>query len=115
MSIFPLKSSLTCSAVVGLGRPEVFALGADTNPPPARINSLAIGSLGILTATVSNPPVVPYGTISVFSNIIVSGPGQNRLASASTSFEIFLATFSKSSKVAICTINGLSEGLPFAA
>ena len=39
MSIFPSRSSATCSAVVGLGRPEVFALGADTNPPAARISS----------------------------------------------------------------------------
>ena len=55
----PSRSTRTCSAVVGLGRPDVFALGAETNPPAARINAAAIGSLGIRTATVSNPPVVP--------------------------------------------------------
>lgn len=30
ISIFPFKSSATCSAFVGLGRPDVFALGAAT-------------------------------------------------------------------------------------
>ena len=76
ISIFPSRSSLTCCAVVGLGLPDVLALGADTNPPAARITAAANGSLGILTATVSSPPVVPYGTTSLFSKIIVSGPGQ---------------------------------------
>ena len=76
ISILPLKSSSTCSAFVGLGRPEVFALGAAIYPPPASIKALAISSLGIRTATVSRPPVVSYGTSSVFWKIIVSGPGQ---------------------------------------
>ena len=42
-----------------LGLPDVFALGAETYPPPARIKDLAISSTGIRTATVSSPPVVP--------------------------------------------------------
>ena len=45
ISIFPPRSSRTCSAVVGLGRPEVFALGAETNPPAALISSAASSSV----------------------------------------------------------------------
>ena len=59
ISIFPLMSSHTWSAVVGLGRPEVLALGAATGTPARAIRRLATGSLGIRTATVSKPPVVP--------------------------------------------------------
>ena len=59
ISIFPFMSSHTWSAVVGLGRPEVLALGAATGTPARAIRRLATGSLGIRTATVSKPPVVP--------------------------------------------------------
>ena len=63
-------------AEVGLGLPEILALGAATYPPEARINARATESTGILTATVSRPPVVSYGTASLLKNIMVKGPGQ---------------------------------------
>ena len=59
MSILPSMSSMTCSALVGLGRPERFALGAAIYTPESLISFAATGWLGILTATVSSPPVVP--------------------------------------------------------
>ena len=101
ISIFPFRSSHTCSAVVGLGRPDVLALGADTYPPAARISFLAIRSLGILTATVSRPPVVPYGTRELFSKIIVKGPGQKCFARSSVSGGTFSVISLKSSRSAI--------------
>ena len=60
------RSSSTCCAVVGLGLPDVLALGAATYPPAARISAAATGSLGKRTATLSSPPVVSIGTISDF-------------------------------------------------
>ena len=59
ISIFPSMSSITCSARVGLGRPEVLALGAATGIPASFMSRFATGSDGIRTATVSSPPVVP--------------------------------------------------------
>ena len=91
------KSSSTCCAVVGLGRPEVFALGAATYPPACKISSAAMGSLGKRTATLLRPPVVSNGTRSDFSKIIVRGPGQNFSASifafSGTSFTIGTSAF----------------------
>ena len=55
------------------------------------------------------------GTISFFLRIIVSGPGQKASAAfTAISFTSHEST-SKSFLSAICTISGLSEGLPFAA
>ena len=51
---------------IGLGLPDVLALGAATYPPAARISAAATGSLGKRTATLSSPPVVSIGTISDF-------------------------------------------------
>ena len=59
ISMRPFMSCQTWSAVVGLGRPEVLALGAATGTPARAIRRLATGSLGIRMATVSRPPVVP--------------------------------------------------------
>ena len=59
MSIRPSISCQTWSAVVGLGRPEVLALGAATGTPASAISRFATGSLGMRMATVSRPPVVP--------------------------------------------------------
>ena len=39
-------SSITCSAFVGLGRPDVLALGAAMKPPPAKISAFATLLLG---------------------------------------------------------------------
>ena len=41
--IFPCKSLKTCSAFVGLGREDKFALGAAKGIPNAFINANAIG------------------------------------------------------------------------
>ena len=68
------RSSATCPAVVGLGLPEVLALGAATYPPAARISSCAIGSLGKRTATLSSPPVVSFGTISALGGSLSADP-----------------------------------------
>ena len=46
--ILPSKSSRTCSALVGLGFPERFALGAAIGMSAARKKALAPGSDGIL-------------------------------------------------------------------
>ena len=101
ISILPSISSFTCSAAVGLGRPDVFALGAAMYPPPASMTALAISWLGILTATVFRPPVVPYGTFSFFSKIIVSGPGQYSSATLNASFETFFVILRRSSILVI--------------
>ena len=58
MSILPSRSSMTCEALVGLGLPDELALGAAIGTPEAFISSLAILFEGILTATLSSPPVV---------------------------------------------------------
>ena len=58
ISIRPSISSITCSAFVGLGLPDVFALGAAIGSLDSSISLLAILLLGIRTATVSSPPVV---------------------------------------------------------
>ena len=76
-SILPSISRTTCSAVVGLGSPEMFALGAAIGRLQALIKSRATSLEGILTATVSSPAETPFGIISVFGNTIVKGPGQN--------------------------------------
>ena len=58
ISTLPFKSSITCLACVGLGLPERLALGAARYLADALISALAILLEGILTATVSRPPVV---------------------------------------------------------
>ena len=83
IGILPSRSSFTWEASVGLGLPDVFALGAAIRHPLSSINFNATGCFGIRIATVSIPPVVSYGTFSFFQTIIVSGPGQNASASFS--------------------------------
>ena len=53
-----------------------MALGAAIYRLEAFINIEAIGSEGIRIPTVSKPPVISYGTMSLFFKIIVKGPGQ---------------------------------------
>ena len=43
MAILPLRSSATCAASVGLGLPDVLALGAAIRQPLLLIRSSAIG------------------------------------------------------------------------
>ena len=81
ISIFPDKSFITWLALVGLGFPDVLALGAAIYTPDVLISSAATLWLGILIATVPRPPVIESGTMSDFFNIIVNGPGQNLSAS----------------------------------
>ena len=61
-SILPSISSATSSNVVGLGLPEMLALGAAIGTPAASMISAASRRDGHLTATVSSPPVVTSGT-----------------------------------------------------
>ena len=92
-----------------------LALGAAIGSPASCMSLLAIGCEGILIATVESPPVVSFGIQSAFFMIIVSGPGQNLSASRYASSGTSLQSFFSSAISAICTISGLSEGLPFAA
>ena len=55
---FEEVSTLTYFATVGLGLPEVLALGAAIYPPLYLISFCAAGCEGIRIATVSRPPVV---------------------------------------------------------
>ena len=75
-SIFPSKSSMTCCASVGLGFPEIFALGAAIGHPERRTSSRQEAPRGIRIPTVSRPPVVTFGMISFAGTIMVIGPGQ---------------------------------------
>ena len=92
-----------------------MALGAAIYTPELLISSAATGWLGILIATVPSPPVMESGTLSFFLRIIVSGPGQNFSASTSALSGTSLAKSYNALTSAICTISGLSEGLPLAA
>ena len=115
ISILPSRSSITCSAFVVLGLPDALALGAAIGIPASFISLLAIGCDGIRIATVSSPPVVSFGTLSDLKSIMVSGPGQNLSARALALPGMSFTKGVISSKLDICTISGLSDGLPFAA
>ena len=69
-------------AQVGLMRPKRLALGAAMPPPNARSSACAIGWLGTRSPTVSCPAVASALTRAERRTIKVSGPGQNRAASA---------------------------------
>ena len=77
-SIRPSRSSRTCSAHVGLGRPERLAEGAAMGREAAWMRAWATGWAGTRTATVSSPPVVTRGTARARGSTRVSGPGQKR-------------------------------------
>ena len=113
--IRPFISLKTCCAVVGEGLPERFADGAAMGQPLALIIARAVVFDGILIPTVSSPPLVTNGILSDFGIIIVSGPAQNFSAHFSASTGISVTRGSISSNELICTIKGLSAGLPFAA
>ena len=95
-SILPYRSCITCSAVVGLGLPEIFALGAAIGQPDSLISVLATSLEGSLTPTVSSPPVVTSGTMSFRLTIIVIGPGQNASIKARISLLISSVSFASS-------------------
>ena len=112
----PSRSSATWDASVGLGLPDVLALGAAIRHPLPSISRSATGCFGIRIATVSIPPVVSYGTLSFFHTIMVSGPGQNASASFFCLRQVPPSRWIPDLQtLQICTISGLSEGRPFAA
>ena len=79
----------------------------------AGFDARAAALSGMRMPTVSSPPVVTYGTSSVRSQIIVTGPGQK----ASITFTITGVTIGvmslSCSLFQICTMLGLSAGRPF--
>ena len=83
--------------------------------PDSSISLRAASSAGQRIATVARPPVVSSGTQGFFGSTMVRGPGQI----ASASFHAFSGTVAASASIssafAMCTISGLSEGLPLAA
>ena len=113
--IRPSMSARTCCAVVGLGLPERFALGAAIGTPDFWIRSRAVLSEGIRTATVSSPAVTSYGTSSALLKINVRGPGQNVSISVFASFGTCAHRNFTSLFFAMCRISGLSFGRPFAS
>ena len=80
-SILPFISSSMCSAVVGLGRPEVFPEGAATGTWDRAMISRHSGWEGQRMPTVSIPAVTTSGTMSFRFKIMVMGPGQKAWAS----------------------------------
>ena len=115
-AIFPVKSCMTCSAMVGLGFPEVFAEGPTIGTPALAISSSVTLLSGILNAAVSNPPVTVFErTPGCNFRISVNEPGQNAVINFITLSESGCAYFLTVSRLATCTINGLSLGRPFAA
>ena len=114
-SILPVISFTTCFAFVGLGFPERFALGAAIGTPAAFISFCAVSCNGKRIATVLSPAVTSLGTTDFFFKIIVTGPG----IKLSITFFALSGISSAISFIChlshICTISGLSDGLPFAA
>ena len=72
----PIISSITCSLFVGLGRPEILALGAAMGTPADLMSPRAMRLEGKRTATVSSPAVTTSGTPLLLCMISVKGPGQ---------------------------------------
>ena len=105
----------TEAAVVGLGRPEIFALGAATGTPALRMSARAISLSGMRMPTVSSPPVMLSGTAAVRFMMSVIGPGQNAASSFSAISGTSAAMVSSMERSAIWRMSGLSEGRPFAA
>ena len=78
----PSRSSSTCAAVVGLGRPKELALGAAIGMPAAEISARATGCAGTRTPTSGRPAVTTSGTSGPRGSSSVSGPGQKASISA---------------------------------
>ena len=70
---------------------------------------------GILMVTVSSPPVVTRGMMSLAGTTIVRGPGQQLSIRISMSWVLRSVSLLISSLCDMWTIIGLSEGLPLAA
>ncbi len=100
-SILPARSFMTCSAVVGLGFPARFALGAEIGVIDSLIKASATLLLGILMAIVSKPTTVMSGTSFDRFRTRVKGPGQNWAISFSAVSGTFLASVYTSSLLAM--------------
>ena len=74
-----------------------------------------MGLSGMRTATVSSPPVVRYGTASLFFTTRVSGPGQKVSIRLTMVGLKNLVNWPMSLAREMWTIIGLSEGRPFAS
>ena len=70
-------------AVVGDTASERFALGAASGMPASAISRRASGWSGHRRATVEPPAVTMSGTRGPRGTTTVTGPGQNRVATAS--------------------------------
>ena len=82
--------------------------------PASFISARAVLLPGSLTATVSRPAVTSSGTIELLLNIMVSGPGQKASARVCALSGTWLQSRLSSLFLAICSISGLSAGLPLA-
>ena len=111
----PPRSASTCSARVGLGRPDRLADGAATGTPAFWMSIRAVRSAGMRTATVSSPPVTSSGTISLRCAISVKGPGQNVSISCWARRGIRRQRRRTSLFFPTCRMDGLSLGRPLAA
>mmetsp|Transcript_19577 Transcript_19577/g.77994 ORF Transcript_19577/g.77994 Transcript_19577/m.77994 type:complete len:214 (+) Transcript_19577:2431-3072(+) len=118
--ILPPRSVMTCDARVGEGLPEELADGAAMGRPVAARREHATGCFGTRTATVSKPAVTSEEIFDVGCSVDkgrtrLRGPGQNFSASKSAGADIAAnPASSRASRLAMCTISGLSAGLPFA-
>ena len=72
------NSACTCSAVVGLMRPNLLALGAARGRAAWEMRARATGWLGMRTATVDTPQVTREETAADLGKSRVRGPGQKR-------------------------------------
>lgn len=75
----------------------------------------AISQPGILRATLSSPAVTIDGMDSCFGSTTVIGPGAKARRRVSAVLVIVRAASCQSSSEAMCTIRGLSLGLPLAS
>ena len=116
ISTRPPSSLMTCSAWVGLIRPERLALGAAIGRAARANRSCARGCPGTRSAMLSNPAEVSQAIGQSVARLttILSGPGQKRSA---TALAAGLKSPSEKAHWAweTCEISGLKRGRPFAS
>src|SRR5699024_2062103 len=83
-AILPCKSLQTWSAVVGLGFPDVLALGAAIGLSHVLSSALAAGWSGMRTPMVASPAVVLGAHVPLWGRTNVIGPGVNVSINVST-------------------------------
>src|SRR5699024_8589902 len=83
-AIFPFKSSYTCDAFVGLGLPDIFALGAAIGKSTSFNNRKATSLFGIRIPTVSNFAVTFVATLFLRFKTYVIGQGEKVVINVST-------------------------------